>query len=212
MHINACQWGPVRVSPFGYNGAIVTWNIRRPRTKRSTTPGATSRRRYFRSFVWGRRREQPMVDVQAVADYILASVDVGRGDSITNLKLQKLVYYCQAWHLVERRGPLFIDAIEAWPHGPVVYAVWKRFSGNQWHAIDTEANADLKRIATIPADSAEVIDHVLSAYSHLSAVELEEATHLEDPWTITRGGLSADAPSNLVITHGLMQDFYSRQQ
>ncbi|MDO9556536.1 MAG: DUF4065 domain-containing protein [Coriobacteriia bacterium] len=153
-----------------------------------------------------------MVSVQAVADYILASVDVSKGDSITNLKLQKLVYYAQAWHLVSLGEPLFAEDIQAWAHGPAVYPLWKRFSDCGWHAIPTDEVVDRALIGSIPPASAQVIDSVLEAYSHLSAVELEDLTHAEDPWLVTRQGLQPDESSNRVIEHALMTEFYVNAQ
>jgi uncharacterized phage-associated protein len=55
-----------------------------------------------------------------VADYYLVRLDPTAGDSISNLKLQKLCYYAQAWSLALRGKPLFPERIEAWAQGPVV--------------------------------------------------------------------------------------------
>ena len=50
------------------------------------------------------------------------------GDSISNMKLQKLLYYCQGFHLASFEGAaLFDEKVEAWEHGPVVPVVWRRF-------------------------------------------------------------------------------------
>ena len=51
---------------------------------------------------------------------------------ISNLKLQKLLYYAQAWHLALYGEPLFRDRIEAWVHGPVVPPVFGAFKHNKW--------------------------------------------------------------------------------
>ena len=67
-----------------------------------------------------------------VSDLFLcwASID---GDLITNLKLQKLLYYAQAWHLAHFGSPLFSDDIEAWQYGPVIKSIYQKYSkfGNQ---------------------------------------------------------------------------------
>ena len=63
---------------------------------------------------------------ERVADYIIRSAHES-GELITNLKLQKLVYYAQAWHLALFDEPLFDDPIEAWVHGPVVSSLYSKF-------------------------------------------------------------------------------------
>ena len=70
---------------------------------------------------------------------MISSVDVANlflswanrdGDLITNLKMQKLLYYAQAWHLVYFKKPLFCDSIKAWSFGPIAtdaYYAFKKF-------------------------------------------------------------------------------------
>ncbi len=66
-----------------------------------------------------------------VANYFLCRVDREAGDTISLLKLQKLVYYAQAWSLVMRDKPLFYQDIEAWCSGPVVRDVWNQYEDYQ---------------------------------------------------------------------------------
>src|SRR4051794_29818552 len=68
-----------------------------------------------------------------VADYFLAHVDEESGDNITHLKLQKLLYYAQGFHLAIQGEPLFAEPIEAWEHGPVVCRVYHKvkYCGNR---------------------------------------------------------------------------------
>lgn len=60
-----------------------------------------------------------------IAKWLLSAIDRDSGDSITPLKLQKLIYYAQAWSLAlpERAYPLFDEDMQAWAHGPVVESV-----------------------------------------------------------------------------------------
>ena len=62
----------------------------------------------------------------SVANYLL-SYAKKRNSSVDNLKLQKLLYYAQAWHLVFRGKPLFRERIEAWVHGPVVPLIYREY-------------------------------------------------------------------------------------
>ncbi|HSX79064.1 MAG TPA: type II toxin-antitoxin system antitoxin SocA domain-containing protein, partial [Candidatus Saccharimonadia bacterium] len=61
-----------------------------------------------------------MLDCYDVAQYFLAKADEDAGDLMSNLKLQKLVYYAQGFALALLDKPLFPQCIEAWIHGPVV--------------------------------------------------------------------------------------------
>ena len=54
---------------------------------------------------------------EQVAEYFLLLVDDDAGDVMTNLRLQKLVYYAQAWRLAILDEALFEDDFEAWVHG-----------------------------------------------------------------------------------------------
>ena len=63
----------------------------------------------------------------SVAKYFLFLSDEEAGDTISNLKLQKLLYYAQGFHLALNDSPLFAESIEAWTHGPVVPVVYQLY-------------------------------------------------------------------------------------
>jgi uncharacterized phage-associated protein len=143
-----------------------------------------------------------MTTANAVANYFL---DFCRrhGDVITNLKLQKLVYYAQAWHLALKGKPLFPEHIEAWVHGPVVPPLYGNFKRFGWTAITLEP--------TCPAftnGTAKHLEEVFSVYGHYSAWDLERMTHQETPWQNARKGLAPDAEGHNIISHDDMRDFY----
>ena len=126
------------------------------------------------------------------------------GDPITNLRLQKLMYYAQAWHLALYDEPLFPDAFEAWVHGPVIPSLFRRFEHHQWHPIP-EAVAE-------PCLSDEVTGHlqeVEEVYGGLLTWDLERMTHTEDPWLKARQGLAPDEPCTHEISEELMKRFYA---
>lgn len=66
----------------------------------------------------------------SVSDYLLVE-NRERGENLTNLKLQKLLYYAQAWHLALRNAPLFDEDFQAWVHGPVLPSQYLRFRSFQ---------------------------------------------------------------------------------
>jgi uncharacterized phage-associated protein len=145
-----------------------------------------------------------------VADLILSLAN-RRGMEMTNLKLQKLLYYAQAWHLAVLDKPLFPERIEAWIHGPVVPPVFGDFKHYRWNPIDSTP-ADVAIEAGDPRwPISECVREVLDAYGGFSGPQLEAMTHQEDPWKEARKGIPSDTPSTSVISHEAMIRFYRPQ-
>jgi uncharacterized phage-associated protein len=67
-----------------------------------------------------------IIRADAVADYFLANFDEDSGDNVTNLRLQKLLYYAQGFHLAMQGGPLFPESLLARNQGPMVQQVWRK--------------------------------------------------------------------------------------
>jgi len=148
-----------------------------------------------------------MASVDAVADYILGKIVMDEGDSITNLKLQKIVYYCQAWSLALLDERLFDDEIEAWVHGPAVMNLYQRFkdSGNQ--AIDT-ASTITDPLVDLSSQERALIDDVWESYGPLSGAQLRNLTHSEAPWQKARGSCGEFDHCRTAISETEMRDFY----
>jgi uncharacterized phage-associated protein len=123
---------------------------------------------------------------------------------VDHLKLQKLVYYVQAWHLALYGEPLFRREIQAWIHGPVEPRLYARFKEWRWKPIVLE---DLK-CPDLPGDVRDHIDEVLEVYADYSGEELESIVHQEEPWLRARRGLPPLEPSNNVIDEKDMEVFY----
>lgn len=126
------------------------------------------------------------------------------GDTITNLKLQKILYYAQGWHLGLYGEPLFDDRIEAWVHGPVVPSVYRQFKDFAHRPIDLP---DAKWEA-VPVDLREHIADVWQAYGRLTAYDLERLSHEERPWLVARGGIAADEVSRAEVSRDEMLAFF----
>jgi uncharacterized phage-associated protein len=149
-----------------------------------------------------------MPDVNDVAAAVIAEFRRQYPDEpITALKLQKLVYYAQAWHLADTGAPLFDEAIEAWRDGPVVRALFAQHQG--WRTIDDWTSGRAERV---PPQGASVISRVVRSYGALDAETLGELTHREMPWRATRFGLGDEERSNRVIDLRLIATFYARQR
>lgn len=145
-----------------------------------------------------------MANAYEIARYIVNFFQEA-GDPLTNLKLQKLLYYVQGWHLALRDGePAFGDRLEAWIHGPVQPGVYGQYKHFRWNPITDEvAKPDLD------APLKEVLDAVLEAYGADSGFELELRTHGERPWLDARGNLPPDTESNKVLSREVMREFFA---
>ena len=145
------------------------------------------------------------MSVRDVAEYILRS----RGD-MTAMKLQKLVYYAQAWSLVWDERPLFNERIEAWANGPVCRSLYadhyRQFSVSPGTLVTGQPQLDDRARATI--------DAVLEFYGDKSAQWLSDLTHLEAPWIRARerAGVAEGEASTEEVSLADMHEYYSGLQ
>ena len=142
-----------------------------------------------------------MCTVYDVAAYILKKCS-----PMTHLKLQKLVYYSQAWSLVWDEKPLFPEPVEAWANGPVVSRLYN------WLRKTFMVNNRVLRCGNsgkISGRQKDTIDAVLNYYGEKSSQYLSDLTHMEDPWKNAREGLAPGQRSNREITHAAMAEYYS---
>jgi uncharacterized phage-associated protein len=140
-----------------------------------------------------------MANVNDVAAFILEA----RGQ-MTAMKLQKLVYYCQAWSLVWDEKPLFQEKIEAWANGPVVRVLYRE------HRKEFQVSPPWKKGDPAALDKQEraTVLAVLKAYGDKTSQWLSDLTHLERPWIDARQGLPPGAQSTAEITHASMMEYY----
>lgn len=142
-----------------------------------------------------------MANVFDVAVYILENLD-----GVTAMKLQKLVYYSQAWSLVWDESPLFNEPIKAWAHGPVCSDLYEHHRG--MFKVSASGFSAKGRSENLEPHQKETIDKVLAFYGDKDSHWLSDLTHQEDPWLDSRRGLSPMERSNNEITHASMAEYY----
>jgi uncharacterized phage-associated protein len=145
-----------------------------------------------------------MTQALDIAQYFLARAHQERGEVLSALKLQKLVYYAQAWSLVFRQQPLFADPIEAWQHGPVVRSLWKLYP------ILTQNIESGLALPTFSMAEQTVLQQVWQSYADQSARSLSNLTHTELPWLRARQGVAPNARSRNAISPTEMRSYYQR--
>lgn len=101
--------------------------------------------------------------------------------TVTNLKLQKLLYYAQGHHLAQFGKPLFGETIEAWSHGPVVPPIYRAFSAFGSHDIRLE-DSDTFAWDDVDEDTTKLLIQVWNSYGQFAAWRLRNMTHDEAPW------------------------------
>lgn len=125
----------------------------------------------------------------------------GGGDLMTNLKLQKMLYYEQGFHLAYFNEPLFDEQIEAWQYGPVVPSVYEYYKTYGRNGLIP----DNKVFEFMVNYEQALFDEVFRVYGAYSAIGLMNMTHTEMPWATTPTGVGN------VISHEKMKSFFKKR-
>lgn len=147
--------------------------------------------------------------ILVIADYFIAKNNLEH-KGLSNKKLQKLLYYSQAWYLVFKNQKMFSDDIEAWIHGPAISFVYAKFK--QFGANDINIEVDTNEFKSLSTDEKALLDAVWSVYGKYDGNYLEVLTHSEEPWLEARKELSPIESSNKIIDTALMRSYYARLQ
>jgi uncharacterized phage-associated protein len=155
------------------------------------------------------------IDIKEFAKFIIYFFN-SRGSLITNKKLQKLLYYSQAWHLVYfDNHSLFEDCPEAWVHGavyPNVYHQYKKYKAKPivfHNGIERDKLNLMLNSFSLTEEQKEFLISVLNTYGKKDAFELEILNHREKPWLEAREGLNDFDISRKPISLVTMKNYYS---
>lgn len=148
--------------------------------------------------------------IDDVCDYVIVRLNEA-ATPLSVLKLHKLLYYIQAWHLAFYGFPLFTGRFQAWVHGPVSRHIYDRFKDGKsmYGRITRRDLRNMFSIDQLPAHSARHIDCVLEAYAEYADVQLEELTHEEAPWIDARRGHEPNERCENLISEGGMKAYYA---
>ncbi len=151
------------------------------------------------------------LDSVELATYILAKL----GQPTNHLKMQKLVYYVEAYHLSYFNESIIKDEFEAWVHGPVVRKIWKRFcnkSAPLYDQIRLDTYESMKIMGEVESkindEQFDLIENIISSLGAKSGYYLECMTHEELPWKEARKNLPSEARSSRKISKETMRKFY----
>jgi uncharacterized phage-associated protein len=155
-------------------------------------------------------------DGRAIANFVLDRADAA-GVALTPMALQKIVYFCHVWTLVELGQPLIRHAFEAWEHGPVLQYLYRDF--RQFGAGPIRARANRidpstgeSKVVPYAFDPATrgLLERVVAIYSRISAADLRNLAHAPDgPWHKVRNHGSKINPGMRICNHEIAR-FYAR--
>lgn len=134
-----------------------------------------------------------MYNVEKIADWFVWYNEFVRNiqnedtDNITNMKLQKLLYYAQSAFISIKNKPLFSNPILAWQHGPVIKEIYEKYKNNGNQGI---LDYDEENIKSIEKEDVDLLIDVYNLFGEYSAWGLRNLTHSEKPWKTTeRNGI-----------------------
>lgn len=135
-----------------------------------------------------------------IARLLLSMADES-GDPMSNMKIQKMLYYQQGYHLAYFDTPLFDEEIEAWMYGPVVPAVYSEYVPYEKNSITGIERPNM----ILSQEEGTLFQKVFDVYMRYSAIGLMEMTHREAPWIKTPTGKGS------VIRKDLIRQYFKKR-
>lgn len=142
-----------------------------------------------------------MTTANEVADYLITLAHE-RGEEVSNLKLQKLLYYAQAWHLGLYGEPLFPEKFQAWMSGPVIPELFWR-----WNEFGIGPVPRPEAVPALPCATAEFLAEVATVYLPYDVWQLHWKTRAEAPWQKARAG-RVDGPCEEEMSEAEMMAYF----
>ncbi len=129
----------------------------------------------------GMRGKKSKIVPLDVAAYII-ELSKETGEPLTNMKLQKLIYYVYAWFAVEKKKPLFDEKILAWKYGPAIVSVYEEYKDYGADVVKDKSGGNLENLDEYTKGLTE---EVFTVYGGKSAIDLMSLSHSEAPWRDT---------------------------
>jgi uncharacterized phage-associated protein len=146
-----------------------------------------------------------MANVNAVAKFFIDFANQKQDDNMTNLRLNKLLYFAQGHYLAKTGKPLFNNIIEAWEYGPVVPTVYRQYKTHGKNPI-AEA-AGITGTESLTAEEKEFLLDIGREYMRYSSYGLVDMTHKPDtPWSKVR--YSGNGDGDKVIMRELIKEYF----
>jgi uncharacterized phage-associated protein len=167
-----------------------------------------------------------LYDPKAIANYFLKVATV-QSEPLTPMKIQKLVYFANGWHLALKDAPLIGEQVEAWRFGPVIpslYHAFRRYGDQPVAALAIRQFSDFRSLGEnayhkmvpslddIPDQAGftkAFLDRIWATYSGYSAIQLSNETHRAgSPWHTIFTRYEGNIPKRTDIPAELMRDYF----
>lgn len=156
-----------------------------------------------------------MKDFKTIDTIVLSNYILKHYGPMSHLKLQKLVYYCDAYSLAYFGKQLITDNFEAWVHGPVCRRLYNSLKDKSKLYSDVTYTYDgtdvEKEFNALTSDQQSLITSILDQLSTWSSFELESSTHQEAPWRNARKGYSEADKCSVIIKKDDMREYYRKE-
>ena len=125
-----------------------------------------------------------------IAEYFLWKANQDDQELLSNMKLQKLLYYAQGLHLVTTDSLLFEETIEAWTYGPVVPSLYHCYKEHGANGIPSSTEFDP---LSIDEDTRDFLDEIYEVFGQFSAIRLMEIAHSDKCWEDIGNEITTDS-------------------
>ncbi|EDN70714.1 conserved hypothetical protein [Beggiatoa sp. PS] len=120
-----------------------------------------------------------MITAQDVANFFIMKGIDDEESGISNLKLQKLLYYAKGFHQAIFEEALFPENLWAWTYGPVVPEMYQAY---KQYGKDPITQVEYDPTHRFDEEQLELLNEVWSTFGQFSAWKLRDMTHNEKPW------------------------------
>lgn len=152
-----------------------------------------------------------MIEYNKLANYVIMRCNK-ENKEISNLKLQKMVFYCQAYHIARYRERLIDNQFEAWRHGAVLPALYDDYSYLGYSNIHKYNEVEYNNMRSEFGEYLTgFLDKIIDKYSVLTPSEIRELNHREEPWIEAREGYEPEERCNEEIKEEIIYRYYCQK-
>ena len=147
-----------------------------------------------------------MPSIIDVAKFVLDESAGTCRPEVSTMKLQKICYFVQGWHLVINDGrPMFDEDFHAWKYGPVCPELYELSSGKALTDTDSVEFADVT--PSLNDYQQDFIKKIFGTYNPYSGLQLSDITRNHDAWKNAGAGTHKDSEDNLMSKESIHNDF-----
>ena len=134
---------------------------------------------------------------------------IGSGKGITNLLLQKILYYVKSISAIFNGVSIISEPCEAWKFGPVFPTVYEKYK--EFGKMEITLNLSESYIMELYSEEErKIIDYVLNTFGIYNVWFLKDLTHMEDPWICARNGIDENDSSRNVMDDQLIKEYFKK--